>query len=104
MTATDDISAVFVAHDPGAVAVAEYLSTVDGGDEIAVIGFDALPDALASIQAGAMNATIRQNPQQMGTQSLDVLLELINGNEIDIYYGIDGLLITDANVAEFSND
>jgi len=49
---------------------------------IAIIGFDALPEALAQVRDGGLTATIEQFPGQQSRRSVEILVDFIrNGTE-----------------------
>ena len=54
LTANPDLSAIFVAFDPGAAAAAAIVTQKGLAGKVAVVGFDALPIALKAIKDGEM--------------------------------------------------
>jgi ribose transport system substrate-binding protein len=101
LTANPDIVAVFVAWDPGAIAALSVIQQKDLLDQVILVGFDAVPTALTAIQAGEMEATVRQDPARMGREGVELAVKVIQGEEVPQFTPIDGLLITADNVAEF---
>jgi ABC-type sugar transport system substrate-binding protein len=58
----------------------EALKARDLIGQVAVIGFDALPEALLAIQNGELTATIEQFPGQQARTALDLMVDsLRNG-------------------------
>ena len=53
------------------------------GKDIVIIGFDATDDALASIAAGGMAATIAQQPDLMGATAVETAIKLIAGETVE---------------------
>jgi ribose transport system substrate-binding protein len=101
LTANPDLSAIFVAFDPGAAAVAQVVKQKGLTGKVAVVGFDAIPVMLKAIQAGEANATVRQDPGKMGEESVALILKLLKGEKVEPKTMIPGLLITKDNVAEY---
>jgi len=101
LTANPDVTAVFVAFDPGAVAALSAIKQKDMVDQITLVGFDGLPAALKAIKAGEMAASVQQNPALMGAQGVDLALKVILGQTVPEFTPIDGVLITIDNVDEF---
>ena len=99
--ANPDINAVFAAWDPGAVAALSQIKQAGRLDDIVLVGFDALPVALSAIAAGEMEATVRQDPQRMGREGIDLMMQVINGESVPEYTPIDGVIIDASNVADF---
>jgi len=48
-----------------------------------VVGFDGVPDALAAIRAGKMEATVAQNPAALGEKSVETAFKIIRGQAFD---------------------
>jgi len=101
LTANPDIDAVFVAFDPGAVAALSVIKQKDMLDQVTLVGFDGLPVALKAIEAGEMEATVRQDPERMGREGIDLALKVIAGEEVPEFTPIDGILISAENVGQF---
>jgi ribose transport system substrate-binding protein len=99
--ANPDINAVFAAWDPGAVAALAQVKQAGRLDDIVLVGFDALPVALSAIAAGEMEATVRQDPVRMGREGIDLMLQVINGEDVPEYTPIDGVIIDESNVSEY---
>lgn len=66
-----------------------------------VVSFDHLPDELKLLKQGYCNALIGQRPYAMGTKSVDVLNELVNGKNVPavVDTGVD--VVTTQNVDQF---
>ena len=71
---------------------------------IVVVGFDALPIALKAIDAGEMEATIRQDPARMGSEGVDLAVKIVQGEDVEDFIPIPGLVITKENVADYLSD
>ena len=104
LTAYPDLKAVFVAFDPGAVAAMSVIKQKGLLDQITLVGFDGLPVGLKAIAAGEMEATVRQDPERMGAEGIELALKVINGEAVPEFTPIDGILITADNVADFLED
>jgi ribose transport system substrate-binding protein len=90
-----NVKAVFAANDEMALGALRALQ--QSGKNVPVIGVDGNTDALKSILAGDMYATIAQKPYDMGRLSVEKALELVAGKTIEkrIDSGTD--VITKAN-------
>lgn len=92
--------AVVCANDDMAFGVAQVAS--EQGLDLAVIGFDALPEALVAIRDGQMAATIEQFPGQQATTALDIIAAFLRDGtepeEHDLY--LEPALITADNLGE----
>lgn len=96
-----DIKAVFSAWDPGALAAVSASKALSKLDGLVVVGFDGNPANLVSIEEGEQAATIKQDNTRMGIESVQNLLNIINGEAAPALVPIDGILITADNVADF---
>lgn len=76
-----DVKAVFTTSGP--MSVGAYQVVEDSGKDISVVGFDADPEVLASIEEGGISAIVAQKPYEMGYDGVEKMLEAINGEEID---------------------
>lgn len=70
ITSNPDVKGVFCANDNMALGAAAALKAAGKLEGVKVCGFDANPDAAASILAGEMSATIAQSPYNMGRYGL----------------------------------
>jgi ribose transport system substrate-binding protein len=66
-----------------------------------VVGFDANPDAAASIIAGEMTASVAQAPKNMGAFGIDALVKLKKGEAIDPVIDTGTVLVTKENAEQF---
>ncbi|MEX0348170.1 MAG: sugar ABC transporter substrate-binding protein [Paracoccaceae bacterium] len=96
-----DIKAVFSAWDPGALAAVSASQALGKLDDLVIVGFDGNPANLVAIEEGEQDATIKQDNTRMGTESVQILANIIKGQDAPALVPIDGILITDDNVADF---
>jgi len=64
---------------------------------IIVVGFDATDDAIDSIKEGRMSATIAQQPDLIGSTSVETAIRLINGETVEKSIPVEVTLITAEN-------
>jgi ribose transport system substrate-binding protein len=69
--------------------------------QVFVVGFDANPDAAASVLAGEMAATIAQNPYNMGAFGVESVLKLMRGGKLDPVIDTGTVLVDKSNAADF---
>lgn len=84
-----NVTGIFAHNDEMALGALEAAS----GKDIAIIGFDATDDAVASVEAGALKATIAQNPYLMGETAVDAASKLMNGESVDSVIGVEVELV-----------
>ncbi|WP_424927114.1 sugar ABC transporter substrate-binding protein [Amaricoccus tamworthensis] len=96
-----EIKAIFSAWDPGALAAVSAAKALGKLDDLVIVGFDGNPANLVAIAEGEQTATIKQDNTRMGIESVQNLVNIINGEDAPAMVPIDGILITSENVAEF---
>jgi ribose transport system substrate-binding protein len=79
LQAHPDITALFACSDLMALGAVEAIAAAGRTGSIKVIGFDALEDARAAIQAGRMEASVAQSPKDMGRIAVETAVTLLNG-------------------------
>ncbi len=70
--------------------------------QIAVVGFDAIPEALAHIKAGSMAATVEQNPGQQVRTALRAVVAALRSKAPIASKSLTPVLITKDNLAQAS--
>lgn len=74
---------VFAANDNMALGAVEALKANTNVEDYIVVGFDAINDALESIEAGELNATVAQKPRLIGEKAVLAALDYLSGKTID---------------------
>jgi ribose transport system substrate-binding protein len=100
-----DLVAVFAENDPMAVGAANAIAEA-GRKNILVVGFNGDKIARDAIAAGLMQATVAQNPEEMGRITVQLADRLIKGQGItfddpdkrEIYVPVE--LVTSQNIQE----
>jgi ribose transport system substrate-binding protein len=101
LTGNPNLKAVFASNDNMALGAIEAIKAAGKLDRIMVVGFDANPDAAASILAGEMTASVAQNPKNMGALGVENALKLLKGETIDPVIDTGTLLVTAENAAQY---
>jgi len=96
-----NIRAIFGSNDNMALGAVEALKQAAMLDQVMVVGFDANPDAANSILAGEMTASIAQAPANMGAFSIQALIDLTNGEEVEAWIDTGTVLVDASNAAEY---
>jgi ABC-type sugar transport system substrate-binding protein len=100
--ATPNPDAVIAANDEMAFGAVEALKGKGIADKVKVIGYDALPEALAMVQSGELYGTIDQFPGEQSRTALRVLNDFMTKGtkpaQHDIF--ITPKLITKDNISE----
>lgn len=81
LQAHPDLEAIFAANDEMALGALEAVAAARRLDEIDVIGFDAIPDALTNIRSGRLLGSVAQFPGEMGRLGVRHAVELLRNGE-----------------------
>ena len=100
LQANPGIVGIFAQNDEMALGAVQALGG-SAGEEVKVVGFDAIEDALSAIQDGTMNATIAQQPEVMGSLGVENAISIINGESVEENIPVEVQLVTQENVSEF---
>ncbi len=100
LQANPDIAGIFAQNDEMALGAVQALGD-SAGDEVKIVGFDAIEDALSAIQDGTMNATIAQRPDVMGSLGVENAISIVNGESVEENIPVEVQLVTPENVSEF---
>lgn len=101
LTGNPNIKAVFASNDNMALGAVEALKSAGKLEQVMVVGFDANPDAAASVLAGEMTATVAQNPKNMGALGVESALKLKKGETLPPVVDTGTVLVTKDNAAEY---
>lgn len=104
----DKVKGIWAANDDMALGALEALKQAGKEGEVAVVGIDAVPDALTAIEDGSMTATVSSDGPWQGGVGLAIGYCAATG-EIDVddvdadnrAFFAEQFLITDDNVGEF---
>jgi ribose transport system substrate-binding protein len=99
----NDITAIFSAWDPGIIAAAKVVEEKKLTGKIVMSGFDGLQANLEAIKAGTISSSVAQPIEQIGTQGVDMIADILNGQPIEKDKLIPGFLITKDNVDQYLN-
>jgi ribose transport system substrate-binding protein len=97
----NDISAIFVAWDPGAIAAAQVVEKRGLKGKIVIVGFDGLQKNLEEIEAGNISATIAQPIKQIGREGVQMIVDVMAGKPIPAVKLAPGILVTKDNVEQY---
>ena len=102
-----DLKGIYCCNDGMALGAIQAVINADTVGEILVVGTDGDTEAVESIAAEQLSATVAQDPAQIGASSLDLLIDAVeNGTTAEVgtfpeKTPIDSVLITAENAADF---
>lgn len=95
------IDAVVSQNDEMALGAYKAIEAAKKENEIIVVGIDAIPDALESVEQGKMAATVFQDSRGQGAMAVELAVKAAQGEQVDHINYIPFQLVTKENVAEF---
>ena len=90
-----DIQVVFAHNDEMALGASKAIQAA--GLNTIVIGFDGNDDAKNAIEAGTMDATIAQQPDEIGALGVELAAKIYNGEKVDKNIAADFKIYTNEN-------
>lgn len=87
------IDAVFAQNDEMALGALKALQDANM-DNVLVVGFDAIDDAIDSVQKGDMAATIAQQPKLIGETAVNLTHRFLSGEKVESFAPVELKLIT----------
>ena len=96
----DKIEVVFCNNDGMALGAATAIQTAGRkvGEDIYLLGVDALPEAVELIKEGEMTGTVLNDHIGQSHAAVDVAVKLLNGEDIQNYYWVDYVKVDKAYV------
>ncbi len=96
----DKIEVVFCNNDGMALGAATAIQTAGRkvGEDIYLLGVDALPEAIDLIRDGDMTGTVLNDHIGQSHAAVDVAVKLLNGEAIENYYWVDYVMVNKAYV------
>jgi len=93
-----DVEVVFCNNDGMAMGALTAIQTAGRiiGEDIYLVGVDALPEAVEAIKIGDMTGTVLNDHIGQSHTAVDVAVKLLNGEEIDNYYWVNYVKVDQA--------
>jgi len=102
LSSGEDFQVVFANNDEMAIGAIQALKASGiAMEDVVVVGVDATQDALASMAAGDLDATVFQDAFGQGEGSVDAALALARGEDVEQKVYIPFQLVTPDNMADF---
>lgn len=78
-----EVNAFFGTSALDGIGIAQVVDKYVKPGKIYIVGFDALPETLAYIRNGTINATVVQEPYEMGYRAVKMMINLIQGKTVE---------------------
>lgn len=96
MTRNPDLVAIFCANDTMALGAVESVFAAGKGGKIVIIGVDGNSDAVKSIKAGRLDASVAQLPYLVGKEAVENAKKVLAGEKVPEYIYVPTLVLTKA--------
>lgn len=96
LTRFPDLVGMFAANDTMALGAVETIYAAGKGGNVVVIGVDGNSDAVASIKAGRLNASVAQLPFLTGLQAMQKTKALLAGEKVEAANEVPTFVVTKA--------
>ncbi|MDO4617228.1 MAG: sugar ABC transporter substrate-binding protein [Lachnospiraceae bacterium] len=99
----DGVDCVLAIGDEIALAAVKVIEDtgMESYNDTMVCGFDGTRSALESVQSGGLYMTVAQEGYQMGYLTIQALVDVLEGKEIDSYIDSGATLVNGDNVEEY---
>ena len=94
LTKHPDLVAIFAANDGMALGAVETVFAAGKGDQITIVGVDGNSDAVKSIKAGRLTASVAQLPYLVGKQAVENVKMVVEGGKVDEVVYVPTLVLT----------
>ncbi len=88
------INGTFAHNDEMILGAIEAAEAAGRAQEIIFVGFDAVDDAVAAVDAGKLAATIAQQPAEMGRLGVETAVKFLNEEVVEQYIPVDLSLVS----------
>lgn len=101
--ANPDLQLIVCGNDNMGIGALSAVQEAGLGEQISIIGFDAVSEALNLVKSGEFTATVAQYPAEMGIQGVDAMVKLLTGHKDEVALTTDTgcELVTTENVDKF---
>jgi len=82
MTANPDLAGIYACNEGATVGAGQGIEQARKAGTVALVGWDWTANTLGLVQRGVLNASMVQNPRQMGVLGVQYAVDLINGKSI----------------------
>ena len=94
LTRYPDLVGIFAANDGMALGAVESVFAAGKGGKVVIIGVDGNSDAVKSIGAGRLTASVAQLPYLVGKQALENVKTVVDGGTVDSAIIVPTLVLT----------
>ncbi len=94
LTTHPDLVAIFAANDGMALGAVETVFAAGKGEQVTIVGVDGNSDAVKSIKAGRLTASVAQLPYLVGKQAVENVKAVTEGKQVPEVVYVPTLVLT----------
>ena len=94
LTKHPDLVVIFAANDGMALGAVETVFAAKKGKQVTIVGVDGNSDAVKSIKAGRLTASVAQLPYLVGKQAVENIKKVVEGGKVDEVINVPTLVLT----------
>lgn len=100
LQANPGVKGIFCENDEMALGAIEALGDRAGTD-VMVVGFDGTTEGIEAVSAGTLHATIAQQPEELGKQSVAEAVKVLAGEDTEDEVSVEVVTVTEDNASEY---
>lgn len=100
LTSNPDLGLIYCGNDSMAIGAYRAVKEAKLEQQVKVIGFDGVSEALSMVEHGELLATVAQDPAKMGMMGVENAVKFLDGETIDMKVDTGAKLILQDNVKE----
>lgn len=100
MTANPELAGFYACNEGSTVGVAQAIDQKKVAGKVKLVGFDKSQDIIAALEGGLMQATMVQNPYDMGFKGLQAAFDVIGGKTVEKQVDTGVKVVTPENISE----
>jgi ribose transport system substrate-binding protein len=99
-----DIKAIFCTSALDGVGASKAVIKLGVAGKVKIVCFDDLPETLEGIRNGSITSTIVQKPSLMGYNSVNIIMDIIEGKETKGLFLTDVLVLSKENLEQYEKE
>ncbi|MGO1569131.1 MAG: substrate-binding domain-containing protein [Brachybacterium sp.] len=100
LQANPGVKGIFCENDEMALGAIEALGDRAGTD-VMIVGFDGTTEGVAAVASGTLHATIAQQPEELGKQSVAEAVKVLAGEDTEDEVSVEVVTVTEDNAGEY---
>lgn len=101
LQAQSTIDGVFAHNDSMVLGAIQAAESAGRAGDIAFVGFDAIDDAVQAVADGRLDATVAQQPAEIGALGVEAAVNHLQGESVEQEIPVPLRLVTPDNVSDF---